>query len=60
MLSLEEKEKIIDYIIQNEKGQPCDKALSQAYKDNIQKIVNSLTLEDLFEIDDIIMSKLNK
>jgi len=35
MLSLEEKEKIIDYIIQNEKGQPCDKALSQAYKDNI-------------------------
>lgn len=57
MLSLEEKEKIIEYIIANERQ--GDKALSHTYKSNIEKIVNSLTLDDLFEIDDLIMSKLS-
>lgn len=59
MLSLEEKEKIVEYIIANERGTSGDKALSHTYKDNIQRIVNSLTLDDLFEIDDMVMSKLS-
>lgn len=35
MLSLEEKEKIVEYIIANEKSNSGDKALSQSYKNNI-------------------------
>lgn len=61
MLSLEERKAIAKYIITNEKKSDSgDKALSHAYKEQIQNIVNSLTLEDLFEIDEIVMSELSK
>ena len=55
MLSLEEKQKVAEFIMVNESG---DKELSQEYKNKVEEIVKSLTLDDLFEIDDIIMSKL--
>lgn len=55
MLSLEERNKVADFIMANESG---DKELSHAYKEKIEEIVKSLTLDDLFEIDNIIMSKL--